>query len=94
MYFEKTPSVRAITLTNFPRRKTKLYNRLKFDEARQSKPVWAKPLTRLPCLVVTSKFNFCILLKEKYAVSFCWLPPVLTSNIDGDLIRQLMSAKG
>ncbi len=28
-----------------------------------AKPVWAKQLTRLPCLVVYAKFNLCILLK-------------------------------
>ncbi len=29
-----------------------------------------------------------------WAVSFCWLPPVLTSNCDGDLKRHSMSALG
>ncbi len=33
----------------------------------------------------TSNFNLCILLIAKWAVSFCWFPPLLTSNCDGDL---------
>ncbi len=40
-----------------------------------AKPVWSKQLTRLPCLIVLAKCNLCILLKAKWAVSFCWLPP-------------------
>ncbi len=32
-----------------------------------------------------ANFNLCILLKAKWAVSCCWLPPVLTSDCDGDL---------
>ncbi len=35
-----------------------------------AKPVWFKQRTRLPCLVVYVKFNLCILLKAKWAVSF------------------------
>ncbi len=41
----------------------------------------------LDCLASwqTSHFNLCILIKAKWAVSFCWLQPVLKSNCDGDL---------
>ncbi len=59
---------------------------------------WAAPLYQkqrnlsgltnwLGCLApwYTSNFNLCILLKAQWAVSFCWLPPVLTSNCDWDL---------
>ncbi len=38
-----------------------------------AKPVWAKQLNRLPCLLVCAKFNLFILLTAKWAVSFCWL---------------------
>ncbi len=37
-------------------------------------------------------FNFCRLLKGKWTVSLSRLPPVLTSNFDGDLRRHSMSA--
>ncbi len=41
----------------------------------------------------TPNFNLCILLRAKWAISFCWLPPVLTFNCDGDLKkRHSMSA--
>ncbi len=45
-----------------------------------------KPLTCLPCLVVYVQFQFVYTTtKSKWAVRFCWLPPVLTFNCDGDL---------
>ncbi len=36
----------------------------------------------------------CILLKAKWAVSFCWLPPVLTFNCDGDLKKAFNECLG
>ncbi len=62
---------------------------------------WAAPLYQkqrnwLDCLAswYTPKFNSCILLKAKWAVSFCWLPPVLTSNRDGDLKKAFNECLG
>ncbi len=43
-------------------------------------------------IVATNLYILCLLLNAKWAVSFCWLPPVLTSNCDGDLKRHSMSA--
>ncbi len=56
------------------------------DELQPStkKPAWA----RLPCLMAWVKFNSFV----KLASSCCWLPPVPTSNCDGDLRRHSMSA--
>ncbi len=45
-------------------------------------------------LCYTSNLNWDILLKAKWTVSFCWLPPVLTFNCDGDLKKAFNECLG
>ncbi len=39
-------------------------------------------------IIRTSIFNLGVLVRAKWAVSFCWLQPVPTSNFDRDLRRR------
>ncbi len=58
-----------------------------------AKLVWAKQLTWLPGLVVFVKVQFVYTTKRKMGNPLCWLPSVLSPNVDGDLRRHLPRGK-
>ncbi len=51
-----------------------------------TKPVWAKQLTRLPCLLVRVKLQFRILLQRKLVGSTRWLPTILKGLEIGSIL--------